>query len=270
VQRVTDEVHLDITHYAQAIFQHPRSLRVDPWVGSYLCENPILLYETQHWFEFTQASVFAQFYRAENVLERARPLAESARQEWMTLHTGLNPDGPEWVWTYLSILQNAGNAIACLSGPPLPERRFMLHLPQRAQAVGRPGLASGLADLFYPTSQSAENWQSWLEDWKSALTGIAALSSCPEQLKPCRHAYYLRAGAALVADHPEAAAWNLLRTWTLAQTIAPQESAPQAWQAVVQALELDPVHHAERLEALDGYLDGLEETLDEWAQQNGI
>ena len=68
VERVSDEVHLDIAHFSQMVFQHPRSLRLDPWLGGYLIENPVVLYETQHWFEFTQASVAAQFNRPETIL----------------------------------------------------------------------------------------------------------------------------------------------------------------------------------------------------------
>ena len=69
---LSDEVHLDIAHLSIDSFRQPRSLRTDPWLGSFLNANPTLLHDTQHWFEFTQASAGAQFDQPENVIENFR------------------------------------------------------------------------------------------------------------------------------------------------------------------------------------------------------
>jgi len=53
VLRLSDEIHLDIAHYPQTVYQQPRHLRRDPWIGAHLCLNSLMLYDTQHWFEFT-------------------------------------------------------------------------------------------------------------------------------------------------------------------------------------------------------------------------
>ena len=53
IVRVTDEVHLDIAHYPQMLFRDTRRLRVDPWLGSYLCLDPLVLHDSGHWFDFT-------------------------------------------------------------------------------------------------------------------------------------------------------------------------------------------------------------------------
>ena len=68
VVRLTDDIHLDVAHLPLSIYYQPRHLRLNPWVGSYLIADPIMLYDTRHWFEFTQASVAAQFNQPENVL----------------------------------------------------------------------------------------------------------------------------------------------------------------------------------------------------------
>ncbi len=147
---LTDTIHLDIAHLSQTQFLQPRSLRTDAWVGSYLVHGPMLLHENQHWFEYTQAAVFAGFNTPEYRLRRARPLAEDARQIWWNLRTGGEnaAPGPAAVQGYLRALEQAANAVACLSGPPLTERRFMLQFPDRAAAVDKPGLAQGLVDLY--------------------------------------------------------------------------------------------------------------------------
>ncbi|MDZ4158456.1 MAG: hypothetical protein U1B80_01585, partial [Anaerolineaceae bacterium] len=70
VERISNEVHLDIAHLSQENFQHTRRLRTDPWFGSFLCASPIVLHDTHHWFDFIQASVCSQFHDPEYVVRR--------------------------------------------------------------------------------------------------------------------------------------------------------------------------------------------------------
>ncbi|GAP12874.1 hypothetical protein LARV_00614 [Longilinea arvoryzae] len=266
VVRLTDEVSLDIAHYSQHLYQRPRLLRTDAWIGSFLAEDPLQLYDVAHWFEFTQASAAAQFNEPENVIQRARPLAESARQGWLALEGAA--ETPQTLRAYLKVIEQAGNAVACLSGSPLTERRFMLNLPERASAIGRPGLADGLADLFTPSEPlDAGRWTELNAAWQSTLTAAAALPEAPARLHTARRLYYERAVDALREDQPAAALWILLRTWTLAVLAG----APDAgWKDACRALELDEAHFERRLAGLDGYLDGVEEAQDEYIRANGI
>ena len=179
VSRLSNEIHLDIAHLPQALFQQTRQLRLDPWVGSFLCYNPLLLHESHHWFEYTQASVCAQFRQPDYTVRRARPLAEDARQTWFDLQESEDGWKPGSIALYFKALEQAANAIACLTGPPLPERRFMLQFPQRAEAVGRPHLADGLVELLLPQSPPEENWPGLFESWKKALAEASKLADCP-------------------------------------------------------------------------------------------
>lgn len=270
VRRITDEVSLDIAHVSQAMFRHPRQLRSDPWWGSYLCYNPIVLYETQHWFEFTQASVGAQFDLAENVMRRARPLAEAARQSWSEM---IQPAlaAPAGVLSYLRCLRNAGNAIACLSGPPLTMRRFFIEFPQRAESIDRPGLSGGLIDLFTTEAGGDLEKDTLINHWSAALAAAGELPSCPPHLMPYRSSYYLRAVEALWEVHRPASLWMLINTWTEALSSLPDPSAlSQPWHELCGLVALDPSHFSSRQDALDTYLDGIEETLDLWAAANGV
>jgi hypothetical protein len=271
VRRITEEVTLDIAHVSQNIFRQPRHLRVDPWWGSFMCLNPIVLYETQHWFEFTQASVCSQFGLAENILQRARPLAESARQGWSALEMEGSISSPSSFLTYLRALQDASNAIACLSGSPLTMRRFMLDLPQRAEAISRPGLASGFVDLFTSGETIGEFRTNWFQDWTTALSNSGKLAGCPQGLLPHRISYYTRAAGALWEENLPAAIWILLNTWAKAIQILPADSPlVPTWQKVLDQLGLSAGETGNRLNALDSYLDNIEETLDMWAQNNGV
>ncbi|HMD89737.1 MAG TPA: hypothetical protein VKF38_11295 [Anaerolineaceae bacterium] len=271
IVRLTDEVHIDVAHRSAADYRQPRHLRLDPWLGAFLCQNPIVLYDTQHWFEFTQAGVCAQFYQPDYVLQRARPLAESARQKWMELHNAEYNPGPIKLLAYLKALENAANSIACLNGVPLTERRFMVNFPDRAQAIQRPGLSAGLLDLFLNQPISDEDWLAWLKNWKIALKTASQMENCPPRIHPCRELYYERAIETLKTDNLGSAMWILLRTWTLALLcLANNESSNQAWQKACQKLALDETQFEPRIVALDAYLDSVEEALDVWSAQMGI
>lgn len=265
---VSNEVHLDIAHFSQRTFSQPRQLRVDPWLGSFIYEHPILLHDTAHWFDFTQASLSSQFNQPENILQRASGFSTAARQGWSTLKQGWAASNPAALLTFLKTIEQAANAIACLSGTPLTERRFILQFPRRAAAVGRPGLAEGLVDLF--ASHPVAEWSTWLEGWQEALSAAAQLPEVPPRLHPCRQVYYRSAIEALREQHPQAALWLLLRTWTLAASLLPQQHpALNHWQAACHALDFDDTGLPEHLNSLDSYLDSVEETLELWGRKSG-
>ena len=276
VVRLSDEIHLDIAHLSQDVFQHPRLLRTHPWISPFIVSHPLVYHDTQHWFEFTQASITAQFNQPDNVVQRGRQLADSARRTWLDASAAPAEASlaPAQVWNFLKALEEAANAIATLTGNPLTERRFLLEFPQRALTLGRPTLSSGLLELFSPQQAADDVWESWQPAWKEALQAVGQAADCPPHLLPARHAYYLRAAASLREVNPAAALWILLRTWTRSACLlashlaAPWESEP--WLAVLQTLGLDGDGFRQRLVAMDGYLDTVEETLDEWASQMGV
>lgn len=272
VVRLTDEIHLDIAHLSQEQFQQPRRLRLDAWLGSYIINHPLVLHDSGHWFDKIQAIITAQFNQPEVTLNRARALAEDTRQRWLNLHEG----GEELPATtaaasYLKALEQAANAIAVLNGAPLTERRFFLNFPQRAQLVGRPELSAALVGLLLTPAPQPTEWPAWLPAWKAALQEVAHLPACPASLHPARLAYYERAVHALLETTPPAALWLLLRSWTRAADLLPAESAALAeWLSVAQALGLTASGLPDRLQALDSYLDTIEETLDAWGQKYGV
>ncbi len=269
--QINDEVHLDIAHYSISDFQPARKLRHEPWLGSYLTYNPIVLHDMQHWFEFTQASAGAQFDQPENTILRARKFSESARQGWMDLQTSQVPGISQQIMRYLKVMEQAANAIAVLSGPPLTERRFLLEYPRCAAAINRPGLAAGLGDLISGDEINQEKSTALLPSWQAAFLAACAASTEEPKIHPARLHYYGKAIETLSADQPSAAAWLLLRTWTRSIAILGDSPDHQnAWLQACQLFMLDMEHFEERLNGLDGYLDTVEETLDEYSQKHGV
>ncbi len=83
---LTPDFHLDISYHAKAEYDPPRELRANPWLG-YEIYDPMLLHETKHFFEFTQAAVRAgfEFHEPALVLQRCRKLLDHGRKIWFDL-----------------------------------------------------------------------------------------------------------------------------------------------------------------------------------------
>lgn len=268
---VTDEIHLDIQHYYQEAFHQPRHLRIDPWLGYPLCQGPLCLHDVQHWFEFTQASVFAQFNRPENILQRAQPLAEKARSAWMELHTHQLHQEPESLLAFFNALEYAAQAVALLGGPPLTERRFLLEFPRRTQEMGRPGLASGWVDILSANPLPDSGWKSCMQAWEDAFNLVQHHEPCPPALNICRKPYLFKAAEAFRSEHPVAAQWIMLRSWNQAVNIlSPKSPARKTWHECLPLLGFDAPQLSQLVQTLDNYLDMVEETMEWWGQQNGV
>jgi hypothetical protein len=268
--RLTDEVHLDISHHDHRQYRQPRSLRLHPWLGPavYGCK---ILYDPQHFMDFTQASVRAQFYRPDNVIARCNQQAEHARQIWMDLSSATEAAGPAEARNYLRSLDHAVNAIACISGPPLSERRYLLDFPGRAAEIGHPGLAAGLLGLLGGPAAEVERLRGWLADWQAAYLALAA-DAPPTRLHPYRLLYYQRGISALLeGEHPQYCLWPLWHTWTHIMAALPTDSTHRsAWLSAGERLGLLGEAYASRVEALDAYLDQIEEILEQWGHENGV
>ena len=269
IVRLSEEIHLDIAHLSQDQFRQPRQLRTHPWISPFITAHPLVYFDMSHWFEFTQASITAQFTEPANVVGRARALSEAARRLWLDANT-TSPSSPQAVWKLLQMLEAGGNAVATLTGSPLTERRFLLEFPQRALTLGRPQLSAALLEQFAPALPDEETWQAWQPAWGAALQTAAKLPDCPPSLQPARQPYYQRAVITLHPEHPAAALWILLRSWTRAACQLPAaDPALGAWGAAAGVLGLGEAGFQSRLNGLDGYLDQVDETIDEYAKQMG-
>jgi hypothetical protein len=267
---VTEDVHLDISHHPRSLYTQPRHLRSHPWLGPvvYGCK---ILYDPQHFMDFTQASVRGQFNQPDNIMARARSQAEHARQIWLSLHNTAHPEGIGPVNDYLRAVVHAANAVAVLSGPALAERRFLLEFPKRAESAGHPGLFPGLMGLLGGPTVDAAVLSAWLPAWQSAYLSIPDKNR-PAGLHLARLNYYHLAFQALLSGaQPLAVLWPLLLTWTEAVTLLPPDSPGcPPWQEATTHLGLLGPGFTQKIPALDAFLDTIEETLEAWAQKNGI
>ena len=270
IVRITDLVHLDIAHHARSLYRQARDLRLHPWLGPsiYNCK---ILYDPQHFMDFTQASVRGQFNQPDNILSRARSQSEHARQIWLSFQLRHTEPGVESCAQYLKAVEHAANAIASLSGPQLTERRFLLTFPEKAAAVDHRGLYNGLLGLLGGATVDANILRSWIPDWQSSFAAVSQ-SKATARFDPCRLGYYLHAFEHILAGElPQDVLWPLFHSWTRLVVHLPQGTGEQAaWEEAGKALGLLGPAFFDRLVALDAYLDTIEELLDQWAQKNGL
>jgi hypothetical protein len=265
---LTAEVHLDILHRARADYARPRQLRLDPWLGPELY-NPLWLYEGQHFLEFVQAGVRDKYDDPANVLARARHCAEQARQMWSRLQAG-GEDTPARLLTYLEAVGLAANAIAVLNGAPLAERRFLLEVPLRAEAVRAPGLAGELFRLLGSEMSTGTVLEDLLPEWEAAFLDAASRPNVEARIHAARLGYYkLSFEAILASESRRAILWPLLHTWALSALVLPAPKQSR-WMAVCEALGLAGVGFYARMESLDGFLDLVEEILEGLEKEQGL
>ncbi len=268
---VTPDVALDIRHYDVSVFEQPRQLRNNAWIGSFLCENPLVLHDSRHWFEFTQASVCAQFFRPENALLRSQPFLDSARQLWMECISGTHKPGAFTLRSYLRSIYAGANALACLLGIPLAERRAFSQFAQYAQTAEKPSLTGQLVELLTSPLVNDEAWQFMQKNWLDAMQQAGKQENCPVELSSLRHAYLLQAAQAIWNTTPAGAVWQMLQYWTEAMVYLPADAARiKLWEEACKLLNLMPENYAKRFSQLDQFLEEIESYFDLFKLKNSI
>ncbi len=267
---ITEEVHFDIAHHPQNLYRTPRSLRVHPWWGPTIKECKIL-YDPQHFMDFTQASVRGQFERPDRVYERARGQVETARKIWMGYQLSEQDPGPAQLLDYFKALKQAVNAIAGFNGAPLTDRSLMTKFPERSERIGKPGMAAGLLGLLGAPNIAEDDYPGLIDEWTTCYDRLPA-EGVPASLHPIRKDYYYRAFEGMVeAGESSAVLWPLLWTWTLAADSQPHNrEILRGWQAALGGMRLLGEDFHERLAGLDAYLDLIEDTIKNWANENGV
>jgi hypothetical protein len=264
--KLSNDFHVDIRYEPASLYAQPRELRGDPWRGHAMW-NPTLLHQKGRFFEFTQSVLRAQFDEPANQLKRAYAFSAPAREAWSGMQ--FDPSSAEPL-QLLNAAANAANAVAVLSGEPLTERRLLAGFPARAQAIGNPDFVRALMDIIC-RQVNVEFVREWLPAWEEAFSS-AGLAPLDLSIHTARLAYYKSAIITLLeGDFPLAALWPMIFTWARAAEAGNfTNEHNRAWARVLVLLGLDPVGMPDRVDALDRYLDVLEETLEQIAAKNGL
>jgi hypothetical protein len=270
--KLTPDFHLDIQHRTKAEFRSPRELRADPSLG-YEMYDPMLLWQSEKFFEFVQAGLRAgfEFHSPALVLARCRRLLAAARKGWAEL-SDVNADkaGASELNEFLNAVRYAADAVAELSGSPLADRRFLVEFPRRAEAAERPDLTEGLFNLLGASQADPATLASWLPQWGADFLAAAQDSRADPTIHAARFNYYEKAIHSLLeGETPLTALWPIIHTWVLASALLNPEQTVH-WKSASQHLGLLGNDLVKRISDLDVYLDQIEIRLDEIAVDSGV
>ncbi len=271
IVKLTPDFHIDIHHRSRSEFRSPRELRTDPALG-YEMYDPMLLSEREKFFEFIQAGLRAgfEFHTPSLVLARCRKLLAEARKAWMGLASVDENAGPAEVLDFLRAVEWAADAIAELNGGPLPERRFLLQFPARAEAAGRPEFTESVFNLIGASEVDAATLSAWLPAWAADFLAAAQHPGVAAEIHAARLNYYEKAIQALLASAvPLTAFWPLIHSWTVASQVFEQQAA-SPWQAACRQIGLLGPAFEQRVNDLDNFIDLIEIRLDEIAAESGV
>ncbi|MEA1976468.1 MAG: hypothetical protein U9N80_01055 [Chloroflexota bacterium] len=267
MMKLSQQVHLDIAHHAQDLYQKPSELRVHPWLGPSLCE-PIFLYDPEHFLEWAQAGARGQYFRADHTHTRARAFLDRARQS-----ASLLPVSSRWVRTYCRAVLEAANAIACLTGFPVAGRRLSLQLNDAAQELEYPELYGSFLQLLGADSLHDWSLPETLSAWARTFDEASDGSSEP-LLSSCRRDYYLNAFQVL-AEKGEAKAilWPMITTWeqavhALNQRDIQEQHHPE-WLRLLDNLGVSAERRSAKMADLEHYLDRNDAFIEGWAERSG-
>jgi len=267
-RKLTPQIHFDIEHHDQMPYNNPRELRLDPWLGPTL-RDAVPLHDPRHILDYTQSGVRSNFSFPENIQARSAQLIQKARQFWMDRQINTPLDALEEIPAFLAALEQAVNAVCLLTGTPLATRRLGMDFPQRAEAVGAPGLNVALSHLLGAVNLDKETMASWLGTWSE---GMSALKQNPE-LAPFlveQETYFLAAlEKQLLSPRPLDGLWPLLSTWAALVRAQPDRTELQApWLKALTTLGFAGGDYHVRLAAFDGFLEICESLIEKSASSS--
>ena len=266
-----ENFQFDNLHYSRRIFNQPKDLRQDPWLGCLFCDSPFVLYDSYHYFDFLRAGVFSDFFSPTNTYARSQFFYKKARDRWMDLQHHADEFSADIVYDYLQTLYDAANCIACLVEKPLPERRFLSKLEAVTNYLGRPGLASGMCDLYGINDYSSSPWEEWLQHLSKAMNALSEKPYCPPQYAPDRFRYYQQAISFYQMERADEALWILFWIWTsIIHTLPKRAPEGKEWKALCDQINLTKDTFPNHLQQLDTYLEAVDSTSTEWQRVSGL
>lgn len=271
VTGISEEASFDIYHYPKIYFANPRNLRTDPWIGSSLCFDPIVLFGKGHWYEYVLSSVEAYFFLPENIMRRALVFNNEAHKYLAQLQRLANTKfETTYVFNYLLCIENAVNSVACLNGKPLTMRHFLQDFNECCNEINHPELPVAAENLF--TEQPLEQYYTYYSQfWHyyfDYFSNYVKEDFFPEYGK-VRLPYYTKAVEAYWEAHLPSAIWIMLNTWTHFFSAMNLEYN-EGFHSFLGMNGLTPQQAVNRLPQIDHFLEQIDDTIDSWGKSNGI
>lgn len=266
IVRLSRDVHLDLYHHPDDDFQSPREVRLDPYLGPAI-EAGVPLFDPEHFFDWLQAGVRAQFHRPDHALERAHLRLGRAR----TAQQELARESGQWPQKFVGAALDGANAAASLAGPPPEGRRVLLNLRRRLVRLDRPDLLERLIDLLGAQASDSWNLPQWLSGWAKAYDQAIEAGRQPTRTT-VRRDYYLRGFQALAdADQAQAVLVPMVMSWpdTDQKSGLVDDKVDYVWEDLLETTELQQQRVKDKAQELESYLDRVELFLESWGDEHG-
>ncbi len=267
IVRLSRDVHLDLYHYPDDDFQSPREVRLDPDLGPAI-EAGVPLYDPDHFFDWLQAGVRAQFHRPGHMLERAEVRLARARA---VQHELLKGSG-HWPQSLVRAALEAARAAASLSGPPPEGRRMLVGLRRQLSLLDRLDLFAGLIELIGAEASDSWSLPQWLSAWAKAFDLAMEADRLPT-LSEVRRDYYLRGFQALAdAEQEQAVLPPLILSWQITgrSAASTDDEVDRIWEDLLRTTDLQAERAKEKAQELESYLDRVELFLESWGAEHGV
>ena len=271
VTGISEEASFDIYHYPKSYFANPRNLRTDPWIGSSLCFDPVVLCGKGHWCEFVLSSVEASFFLPENTMQRALVFNNEAHKYYAKLPRLANTQyETTYVFNYLLCIENAVNSVACLSKKPLTMRHFLQDFGECCTELGCPDLVPAAETLLTerPLDQYYSYYSQFWNYYIDYFSNYVREDFFPEYGK-FRLPYYTKAAEAYWEAHLPSAVWIMLNTWTHIFSAMNMEYN-EGFHSFLGMNGLTPMQAQSRLPMIDRFLEEIDDTIDNWGKSKGI
>ena len=272
VTGISEDATFDIYHYPRSYFSNPRNLRTDPWIGSSLCFDPIVLFGKDHWYEFVLSSVEASFFLPENTLQRSLVFNHEAHKYFSQLQKLVNTQYEvTYAFNYVLTIENAVNSIACLSKQPLTMRHFLQDFIECCDDLNCTNLIGETISLITENNNLDQYYQYYTQFWNyyfDYFSNYARADFFPEYGK-FRLPYYQKAVEAYWETHLPSAVWIMLNTWIHIFSAMNMEQN-ESFHSFLGMNGLTPQQGVKRIEELDHFLEIVDDTIDDWGKSHGL
>lgn len=272
ISAISEDATFDIYHYPRSYFVNTRNLRTDPWIGSSLCYDPIVLFGKGHWYEFVLSSVEASFFLPENAMQRALVFNREAHKYYAQLQRLINtPYDVTYVFNYLLCIENAVNSVACLYKRPLTMRHFLQDFIECCNELNCINLVTETISLITENSGLEQYQQYYTQFWNyyfDYFSNYVRPDFYPDYSK-VRLPYYQKAVEAFWEAHLPSAVWIMLNTWTQIFSAMKMEQN-EGFHSFLGMNGLTPQQGPKRMEEIDHFLEQVDDTIDSWGKSHGL
>ncbi len=271
IVQISPEITFDIYNVSYETFEHPRDLRLNPWLGSDICYRPILLYEKSHWFELMQSSVEANFFLPDLIIKRAHAYSYEARKIWNFLNENENINNGEYSHLYYEIIKNSVNSLFVLSGKPSSNRRIIYDLEEKTKKISFENICGEIYRLLIGDKDPEPYFQYYYNAWCYYIDyfGKSGLGNIYTEYNLARKDYFTKPVEYFWQKQLIISLWIMGKTWSdISYIMKSYENEFFISFGMITKTNIE--FRIDRLKQLDYVLDLIDKYLDKWSLDHGI